>query len=1195
MKTKTPYVKPLLLLFCFFLVSSSFVSVSAQLLFQTSFEGSNPFAGLSSTQACCSYSVAANSTVVHDGAKSFRAEVRRNDPAVSSGYRAEVTIPSVSDQGDMWYGYSTYFENFPGGGGGHALQWHPSSSTGSATLSLWVNDGKFDVCINPTGSGSVTHQSGPLKTIVSNRWYDLVWHVKWSGGSDGIIDVWIDGELYFSYRGPTATTGRYFKLGMNRWSMTNDWVIYYDNLKVGRDVDYNTVAPPTSAVPANQPPVARAGNDISLTLPTVIATLDASGSSDPDGSITSYSWSRISGPAGSSLLSPLGVTTLLTGLLEGSYSFKLTVTDNNGATASDTVNVNVLPLIPPPNQPPTVNAGNNISVTLPQNSVTLNGSAADSDGTVASYLWTRVSGPTTFTLGNSTSASTTLSNLVQGVYVFRLRATDNDGATATDDIQVTVNAAPSNQAPNVYAGDNFSITLPQTTATLNGTASDNDGTITNISWVPVHGPASTITNTGSLVTSVTGLTQGVYVYRLTVTDNDGATATDTVQLTVNAAPNQPPTVNAGNDVVMTLPVNSTTLNGTASDPDGNIASWSWSRVSGPTTFTFGSANAATNTVTNLVQGIYVFRLTVTDNAGASRSDNVQVTVNGAAPTNQPPTVSAGNNISITLPVNNVTLNGSATDSDGTIAGYGWTKISGPAAFAIATPAAASTSVTSLVQGVYVFRLTATDNDGATALAEVTVTVNAAPPANVPPVANAGNNVSVTLPINYTTLNGSGTDSDGSIAGYAWTRISGPTTFTLGNAAAASTSLTNLVQGTYVFRLTVRDNSGATATDDVTITVNAAVPVNVPPVARAGNDIVLTLPTSATTLNGSGSTDPDGNIVTYTWTRVSGPNTFVIASPGAATSALSGLVQGVYVFRLTVTDNSGATATDDVAITVNAAPNVPPVARAGNDITITLPQNTATLNGSASTDANGTITGYLWNRISGPSFAMANNNAAIASLSSLLEGVYVFRLVVTDNNGATDADTVKVTVLAAPNQPPVARAGANIEILLPQDSVSISGSTSTDPDGLIASYEWNVISGPTQAIMSGQTTSTLKLSGLDFGEYTVSLKVTDDDGATSTTTVRVSVKTNNADRVYAELYPNPAVSTINLRYMVVGFTGKVRLSILDSRMRVVKEETVMKDLSLLTKSIDVSRLMPGVYFLYVSRTDGKRTMLKFVKH
>ncbi|MGK2863251.1 MAG: PKD domain-containing protein, partial [Chitinophagaceae bacterium] len=364
---------------------------------------------------------------------------------------------------------------------------------------------------------------------------------------------------------------------------------------------------------------------------------------------------------------------------------------------------------------------------------------------------------------------------------------------------------------------------------------------------------------------------------------------------VNAATNNPPTANAGNDIVLTLPANSTTLTGSGTDADGTIVSYAWSHVSGPATFTLATANAASTALSNLVQGTYTFRLTVTDNSGTIATDDVTVTVN--ATPNQAPTANAGNNIVLTLPTNATTLTGSGTDADGTIVSFAWSRVNGPTTFTLGTPNAATTTLTNLVQGIYVFRLTVRDNASATGTDDVTVTVNAAPVVNQPPVANAGNNIVLTLPTNSTNLAGSGTDADGTITSYAWTRVSGPTTFTMGSPNAATTTLTNLIQGTYVFRLTVTDNGGATATDDKTVTVNAAPVVNQPPTANAGNDIVLTLPTNSTNLTGSG-TDADGTIASYAWTRVSGPTTFTIGSPNAATTTFTNLVQGTYVLRLT---------------------------------------------------------------------------------------------------------------------------------------------------------------------------------------------------------------------------------------------------------------------------------------------------------
>ncbi|AKQ67901.1 Chitinase [Myxococcus hansupus] len=93
------------------------------------------------------------------------------------------------------------------------------------------------------------------------------------------------------------------------------------------------------------------------------------------------------------------------------------------------------------NQPPSVFAGNDTTLTLPDNSAPLQGSATDSDGTIAHYLWEQVSGPSTATLLSATSPSATATGLVAGVYVFRLTATDNQGATGSDVVSITVNPA----------------------------------------------------------------------------------------------------------------------------------------------------------------------------------------------------------------------------------------------------------------------------------------------------------------------------------------------------------------------------------------------------------------------------------------------------------------------------------------------------------------------------------------------------------------------------------------------------------------------------------------------------------------------------------------------------------------------------------------------------------------------------------
>ncbi|MGB8190654.1 MAG: PKD domain-containing protein [Chitinophagaceae bacterium] len=93
-------------------------------------------------------------------------------------------------------------------------------------------------------------------------------------------------------------------------------------------------------------------------------------------------------------------------------------------------------------------------------------------------------------------------------------------------------------------------------------------------------------------------------------------------------------------------------------------------------------------------------------------------------------------------------------------------------------------------------------------------------------------------------------------------------------------------------------------------------LNLAPVANAGADQTITLPTSSVTLNGSASTDVDGTITAYAWTKISGPGGSGITNPSSAITTVTGLKQGTYVFRLRVTDNDGATGTDDVRVVVN---------------------------------------------------------------------------------------------------------------------------------------------------------------------------------------------------------------------------------------------------------------------------------------
>jgi endoglucanase len=129
---------------------------------------------------------------------------------------------------------------------------------------------------------------------------------------------------------------------------------------------------------------------------------------------------------------------VLVNLPAGAQTLRIYTTDAKGSGW----NINWWEITPGSNitnQPPVVSAGSDQSITLPVNIVSLNGSATDADGQIASYLWSQVSGPSNASFSNATATATSASGLQAGTYVFRLKATDNLGLSATDDVTVIVN------------------------------------------------------------------------------------------------------------------------------------------------------------------------------------------------------------------------------------------------------------------------------------------------------------------------------------------------------------------------------------------------------------------------------------------------------------------------------------------------------------------------------------------------------------------------------------------------------------------------------------------------------------------------------------------------------------------------------------------------------------------------------------
>jgi poly(3-hydroxybutyrate) depolymerase len=286
--------------------------------------------------------------------------------------------------------------------------------------------------------------------------------------------------------------------------------------------------------------------------------------------------------------------------------------------------------------------------------------------------------------------------------------------------------------------------------------------------------------------------------------------------------------------------------------------------------------------------------------------------------------------------------------------------------------------------------------------------------------------------------------------------------------------------------------------------DAAAPINLPPVSRAGNDKEIVLPMSTVNVNGANSLDQDGTPVKYQWSQLSGAPGATIATATSATTDISNLSAGTYIFRLTVTDIQGAVSTDDVRVVVYPAgsTNAKPIAIAGDDIT--HGGDFYVCSSWGSTDPDGSITSYKWNKIEGPAqYSMPDANIPYANVYSLTNGTYQFRLEVKDNLGVMSEDTVQVVIsLPGINLAPVANAGADVTTA--GTNAVLNASASKDVDGTVT-YAWSQLSGPVMATITNSASGITAINNLAPGVYSFSVTVTDNKGVTSTDNVTVTIQ------------------------------------------------------------------------------------------
>jgi len=269
------------------------------------------------------------------------------------------------------------------------------------------------------------------------------------------------------------------------------------------------------------------------------------------------------------------------------------------------------------NQAPVVNVGGDLSITLPDNSVSLAASVKD-DGPYTS-LWTVKSGTGSVTFTNESVVNTTSEFSQSGEYTLTLTVNDSE-FSVSDDIVITVHDNP-NQAPVVSAGDDQNITLSNDSFTLTASI-EADGNYSAL-WTQIAGEENVLFVDDSVVNARVEFSKsGIYTLRLTV-DNGEFVVSDDVVITVDDIPNQRPVVAAGDDQSIALIDNSANL--VASVEDNGEFSVLWTQVSGEASVTFSDDSAVNTSVEFSENGIYTLRITVDDGEFVV-SDDVIVTV-----------------------------------------------------------------------------------------------------------------------------------------------------------------------------------------------------------------------------------------------------------------------------------------------------------------------------------------------------------------------------------------------------------------------------------------------------------------------------------------------------------------------------------------------------------------------------------------
>ncbi len=455
------------------------------------------------------------------------------------------------------------------------------------------------LCCGFFGGSALATSPRATHTIAPATVYELLFmdlhkgkNLTWTWSIDKLsVDFWVEDPVGTSYNFTSAANQGTGQLTI---PVTGNWKMSWENTQlVDPYVDNSVILTYTTNI-VNHKPQASLTADKTTGIKPLTVTFTGAGL-DTDGTIVSYSWDF--GDTGTSVLqSPQHKFTT-----SGSFNTKLTVTDNDGASAVANITIT-----PKDNKLPTASIkADKIEGIVPV-TVIFTGNGTDVDGTIQSYGWVFGDG------GTSTEKDPTYTFSTVGIYNVILTVKDDYNGAGIANITITVKVVP-NKPPVAAITAGPSTGIVPLSVQFTGKGVDSDGYILKYNWDFGDGNTSTDQSPKHIYDKV-----GIYTVKLMVTDDDLATANATSTITVKA--NQLPKatiVTALTEGVRPLEV---LFTGKGLDSDGTIASYSWE---------FGDGNTSVEqnpTHTYVKPSVYLVKLTVTDERGGKGSAWTNITV-----------------------------------------------------------------------------------------------------------------------------------------------------------------------------------------------------------------------------------------------------------------------------------------------------------------------------------------------------------------------------------------------------------------------------------------------------------------------------------------------------------------------------------------------------------------------------------------